>query len=49
MNDEVIDILEPVEESQGQTERIVEAPRPLVPRRTVIKFKITDERNNSQN
>ena len=49
MNDEIVDFVEPVIEPQNGKERIVEAPRPLVPRRTVIKFIITDERDNSQN
>ena len=47
MNDDIIDIIEPVVESLNQTERMVDAPRPLVPQRKVIKFKITDERDNS--
>ena len=47
MNDEFIDVLELVVDATEQPERIAEAPRPLVPKRTIIKFKIVDERDNS--
>lgn len=46
MNDEVIDIYKP--EVQQEPSRIVEIPRPLVPKRTIIKFTITDERDYSE-
>lgn len=48
MNDEVVDVFEPIGEALSETDRIVEAPRPQVPRRTIIKFKIVDERDNSK-
>lgn len=48
MNDEVIDVFSPVYEVKSETDRIVEAPRPLVPKRTITKFKIADERDNSK-
>lgn len=48
MNEDIIDIIEPISEPILETRRMVEAPRPLVPKRTIIKFKITDERNNSE-
>ena len=48
MNDDILDIIEPIVDTIAQPERVVEAPRPLVPKRTIIKFKIVDERDNSQ-
>ena len=48
MNDEVVDVFDPVSEAPSNIDRIVEAPRPMVPKRTVIKFKIVDERDNSK-
>lgn len=48
MNDEVVDVFEPVGEALSDVDRIVEAPRPQVPKRSIIKFKIVDERNNSK-
>lgn len=48
MNDDILDVIEPLTEAASQPERVVEAPRPLVPKRTIVKFKIVDERDNSQ-
>ena len=48
MNDEVVDVFEPVGEALPGVDRIVEAPRPQVPIRTIINFKIVDERDNSK-
>lgn len=48
MNDEVVDVFEPVGEAPSDIDRIVEAPRPNVPKRTIIKFKKVDERDNSK-
>lgn len=48
MNDEVVDVFEPVSEAPSDIDRIVEAPRPKVPKRTIIKFKVVDERDNSK-
>ena len=41
MNDEVVDVFEPIGEALSETDRIVEAPRPQVPKRTIIKFKVS--------
>ena len=48
MNDEVVDVFEPAGKAPSDIDRIVEAPRPKVPKRTIIKFKIVDERDNSK-
>ena len=48
MNDDVVDVFESVGEVLADIDRIVEAPRPQVPKRTIIKFKIVDERDNSK-
>lgn len=48
MNDDVVDVFESVGEVLPDIDRIVEAPRPQVPKRTIIKFKIVDERDNSK-
>ena len=47
MNDELIDIFESVEDSGVEIERAVDGPRPLAPKRTVVGFQISDERDNS--
>ena len=47
MNDELFNPIDPVED-MSQFERFAEAPRPLVPQRRILKFKISDERDNSQ-
>ena len=44
---DILDAFEPVGDYLMQPERIIEAPRPIVPKRTIIKFKIVDERDNS--
>ena len=48
MNEEVVDVFEPIGEAPLDLDRIVETPRPQVPKRTIIKFKIVDERDNSK-
>lgn len=49
MNDDILDVIEPVEYSPEQEiERFAEVPRPLVPKRTIVRFKISDERDNSK-
>ncbi len=48
MNDEVVNVFEPVGEALPNIDRVVEAPRPQVPKRTITKFKIVDERDNSK-
>lgn len=48
MKDDILDVIESFGETVVQPERVVEAPRPLVPKRTIVKFKIVDERDNSQ-
>ena len=47
MNDEILNIIEVGEGRILNDERIVEAPRPKVPIRQILQFKISDERNNS--
>ncbi len=48
MNDEVVDVFESAGEVLQDNDRVVDAPRPKVPKRTIIKFRIVDERDNSK-
>ena len=48
MNDEVVDVFESVGGVLSDKDRVLDAPRPQVPQRTIIKFKIVDERDNSK-
>jgi hypothetical protein len=49
MNDDILDVVEPVEyRPEQEVERFAEVPRPLVPKRTIVRFQISDERGNSE-
>ena len=48
MIDEVLDIQETIKSEGALDERIYDAPRPLVPIRRIIQFKISNERDNSK-
>lgn len=48
MIDEVLDIQETIESEGNLNERVYDAPRPLVPIRRVLQFKISNERDNSK-
>ena len=48
MNDEIFNPIGPIEFAEDAPERYAEAPRPDLPKRTIVRFKIIDERDNSQ-
>ena len=48
MNDDFFNRVEPVMEDIYQSDWYSEAPSPLVPKRKVVRFKISNERDNSQ-
>lgn len=48
MNDDFFNPVEPVKDVIYQSDRYAEAPCPIVPKRKIVRFKISNERDNSQ-
>ena len=48
MNNDFFNPVEPVKDDIYQSDRYPEVPCPMVPRRKVVRFKISNERDNSQ-
>lgn len=48
MNDEILNIVDDYNVASGEQTRYVDAPRPIVPVRKVMKFTISHERDNSK-
>ena len=49
MNEDLLNVVEPVVfRPEQEEERFAEVPSPIVPKRTIVRFRISDERDNSK-